>query len=79
MDGSFSTELSQMTRMWAVAIHKHSDDVDGFVYVSRHINTANAVVLFDRATGNLQAPRYHSLLAHAGAVSALKALAVDFI
>lgn len=40
-------------KRWSAAIHAHSDHVDGFVYMSRHINNEKAVVLFDRAQGKL--------------------------
>jgi len=78
LDGRFSTELAyDVTQRWSVAIHQHPAQVDGFVFVSRHINTGQAVVLFDRAAGKLQAPHYQPLLAHGKALAALRALAVD--
>lgn len=62
LDGSFSTETPyQMTQRWAVAFHGHPANVDGFRYISRHLNTGLAVVLFDRAAAKLHAARYHPL------------------
>lgn len=80
LDGSFSTELNlSLTQLWGVALHEHPDKVDGFVYVSRHINTVHAVVLFERAAGKLLTPQYQPLITHHGAVATLSALGVDFI
>jgi hypothetical protein len=44
-----------LPQQWSLAIHKHPATVDGFVYMSRHLNTEEAVVLFDRALGKLTA------------------------
>lgn len=80
LDGSFSTELNlSLTQVWGVALHEHPDKVDGFVYVSRHINTAHAVVLFERAAGKLLTPQHQPLANHGGAMATLNALGVDFI
>lgn len=38
-----------LTRQWALAVHQNHSHVDGFMYMSRHMNTQKAVVLFDRA------------------------------
>ena len=42
-----------LPQQWSLAIHKHPATVDGLVYMSRHLNTEEAVVLFDRALGKL--------------------------
>lgn len=39
----------RLTQQWALAVRLHSANVDGFVYMSRHVNTQKAVLLFDRA------------------------------
>lgn len=42
-----------VTQHWSLAVHDHPDNVDGFVYMSRHLNTDKAVVLFDRAKSKI--------------------------
>jgi hypothetical protein len=37
------------TQRWAAAVHAHPAHVDGFIFVSRQLNTKKAFVLFDRA------------------------------
>lgn len=51
LSGNASYRLPQK---WSQAIHRHPDAVDGFVYMSRHLNTERAVVLFDRAGARLR-------------------------
>lgn len=41
-------------KRWSAAIHAHPDNVDGFVYMSRHLNDEKAFVLFDRARHKLR-------------------------
>ncbi|AXA90827.1 RES family NAD+ phosphorylase [Massilia sp. YMA4] len=41
------------TKKWSTAVHRHPDEVDGFLYMSRHKNDEKAVVLFERAAGKL--------------------------
>ncbi|MES2297240.1 MAG: RES family NAD+ phosphorylase [Pseudomonadota bacterium] len=38
-----------ITQRWSLAVFNHPAHVDGFVYMSRHVNTSKAVILFDRA------------------------------
>ena len=76
LDGSFSAASYDETRPWAIAIHDHPQNVDGFLYMSRHISSGRAVVLFDRAKGKLKATRYQPLLKHPEAKAALRALHV---
>lgn len=49
---------------WSEAIHSHPDNVDGLIYVSRHLNNAEAIVLFERAAPKLSARNVGSLLTH---------------
>ena len=51
LSGNASYRLPQR---WSQAIHRHPDEVDGFLYMSRHLNTEQAVVLFDRAGAALR-------------------------
>jgi hypothetical protein len=48
------TASLKTTRNWSAAVHDHPDQVDGFVYMSRHKNDEKAVVLFDRAAPKLK-------------------------
>jgi hypothetical protein len=51
LSGSASYRLPQR---WSQAVHAHPEQVDGFVYMSRHLNTERAIVLFDRAGGRIR-------------------------
>jgi hypothetical protein len=51
LSGNASYGLPQR---WSQAVHRHPDAVDGFVYMSRHLNTEPAAVLFDRAGGKIR-------------------------
>jgi len=49
-DGSLSTLLPyDLPQAWSLAVHNHPAKVDGFLYVSRHLNNECAVVVFSRA------------------------------
>ncbi len=53
-----------MTQQWALAVYRNPKEFDGFMYMSRHLNTGKAVLLFDRAGSKLQsAPKPPPLLA----------------
>jgi len=43
-----------LPQRWSQAVFRHGDAVDGFLYMSRHLNTEQAVVLFDRAGGKIR-------------------------
>lgn len=77
IDSSISTiEDYALPQRWAVAVHRHKLNVDGIVYMSRHINTEKAVVLFDRAKAKLTAVQYTPLPDYPGALRAVLALGV---
>lgn len=42
-----------ITQQWSLAVFNHPSNVDGFVYMSRHVDTDNAVILFDRAASKI--------------------------
>jgi hypothetical protein len=68
-DSSISTITPYaLPQRWSVAIHKHSDKVDGLLYMSRHLNSEKAVVLFDRAEHKLRAVQYVPLMDYPGAL-----------
>lgn len=59
-----TTRTRRRTKRWSAAIHAHADNVDGFLYMSRHKNDEKAVVLFDRARAKLTLITAESLLGH---------------
>lgn len=79
-DGSFSTQVPyDVPQQWALAIHRHPDQVDGFTYVSRHMNTHLAVALFERAGAKLRSAQYTVFKDYSGALRALRAFNVRMI
>jgi hypothetical protein len=49
-DGSLSTvQPYDIPQAWSAAVHAHKEKVDGFLYVSRHLNNELALVVFERA------------------------------
>jgi hypothetical protein len=44
-----------MTQRWALAVFNNPLQVDGFIYMSRHLNDQRAVILFDRARPRIRA------------------------
>lgn len=78
-DGSLSTVMPYtLPQQWSRAIYRHPQKVDGIVYMSRHVNDAKAVVLFDRAAPKLRATRYRPLPDAPGVARALTALHIRF-
>lgn len=53
-DGALSTIVPyDVPRQWSLAVHRHPRRVDGFLSMSRHLNTSEALVLFDGAESRL--------------------------
>lgn len=52
--GLSGTASYRLPQRWSQALHAHPDTVDGFVYMSRHLNTERAIVLFDRAGARIR-------------------------
>jgi hypothetical protein len=78
-NGSISTILPyNLPQQWSVAIHKHPQKMDGILYVSRHLNDRNAVVIFDRANHKIAGPKYDQLVKAPDGIAAMKALKLDF-
>ena len=42
-----------LTQAWSQAVYANPARYDGFLYMSRHLNTRRAVALFDRAAGKI--------------------------
>jgi len=51
-------------QQWSKALHDHPEGIDGFIYMSRHVNDREAVVLFERAEKWLEASVQTRLLDH---------------
>jgi hypothetical protein len=51
-------------KAWSRAIHDHPDSVDGFRYVSRHLNTGMCYLVFDRAADKITLNNATPLSAH---------------
>jgi hypothetical protein len=78
-DGSVSTVVPpDIPQLWAMAIERHQQRVDGILYMSRHINNQRAVVVFNRAARKLHSPKYTPLSKAAGASRAKRALGIKF-
>jgi hypothetical protein len=74
-----STILSyDIPQRWSLALHRHPAGVDGLVYMSRHVNSKRAVVVFDRAANKLGTASYKSLTRTNGALSAVMDLRINF-
>jgi len=74
LSGTPSYEIPQA---WSKAVFEHPAAVDGFIYMSRLMNTERAIVLFQRghsATLKAQAP--HPLVRHADYLDAELKLAI---
>ncbi len=61
---------------WSSAIYHHPANVDGFIYMSRHLNTDKAVVLFDRAKSKIQMHTATPLTNYPGFARAAKLLGI---
>ncbi len=78
-DGSMSTVMPYtLPQLWARAVHRHRDNVDGILFVSRHVNTSKAVVVFDRAVRKLGRATYMPLPLVPRALAAARALHISF-
>jgi hypothetical protein len=76
--GAISTAMPyDVPQRWSKALHDHPVDADGMVYMSRHVNTERAVVVFDRARAKLIASSYMLLAATTGVHQALSNLHVS--
>lgn len=72
-----STILSyDLPQRWSRALHRHPAAVDGLLYMSRHVNSEKAVVVFDRAATKLRMASCEPLVATAGALAAVMNLRI---
>lgn len=54
----------QITQAWSHAVFQNPAKFDGFIYMSRHLNTEKAVMLFDRARSKIRMASAQPLLSH---------------
>lgn len=55
-----------VTQLWSAAVHNHPANVDGFIFISKQINTKKALVVFHRAQSKFGAAAYTPLLSAPG-------------
>jgi hypothetical protein len=78
-DGSMSTITPyRLPQLWSMAIHRHPLNVDGIIYMSRHVNDKKAVVIFDRARGKINHAAHTSLPMARGALATVVGLRISF-
>lgn len=51
-----------LTQLWGAAVHGHPAQVDGFIFVSKQLNTKKAIVVFHRARFKFGPATYTPLL-----------------
>lgn len=65
-----------LTQQWALGVFQNPAEFDGFIYMSRHINSGQAVVLFDRAKPKIRLQRSTQLPYYAGFAQAARLLGI---
>lgn len=70
--GLAGTSDYSLTQRWSLAVYSNPMTADGFIYMSRHLNTEKAVVLFDRAQRKLKLVSASRLTETVGFASAAK-------
>lgn len=64
------------TQRWSLSVYQNPHNYDGFVYMSRHLNTEKAVTLFDRANSKIQMTSATNLVAYPGFAAAARMLGI---
>jgi hypothetical protein len=78
-DGALSTITPyDLPQQWAMAIHRHPQRVDGLLYMSRHLNDRQAVVVFSRAEAKLGTATYAPLMSARSIHSVIVELHISF-
>jgi len=67
-----------LTQQWSRAVHDNPTRYDGFLYMSRHLNTGRAVALFERAGSAIHLDFYSPLASANGFGMAVRQLAIEF-
>ncbi|MGJ7916197.1 RES family NAD+ phosphorylase [Massilia sp. LXY-6] len=76
--GLAGTTDYRLTQQWARAVYDNPAGYDGFLYMSRHLNTKRAVALFDRAKSKIQLASYSPLANAVGFKAAVKRFGIQF-
>jgi RES domain-containing protein len=77
--GAISTIVPyELPQKWSKAVHRHSQNVDGILYMSRHLNDRPAVVVFSRAAGKFGNASYTPLNSAPAVAVAKRALSLTF-
>lgn len=72
-DGTLSTIVPyDVPQQWSLAVHRHHRRVDGFLCMSRHLDTSVAIVLFARAEPSLSLTNAVPFRRHPQAVRVLR-------
>jgi hypothetical protein len=65
-----------ITQQWSLAIYQNPSNFDGFMYMSRHLNTDKAVILFDRCSHKISMTTADELINYPSFTSAAKTLGI---
>lgn len=65
-----------VTQLWGAAVHDHPAKVDGFIFVSKQLNTKKAIVVFDRARPKFGKADYTPLASAPGLTQAKNRLGI---
>lgn len=65
-----------VTQLWGAAVHNHPATVDGFIFVSKQLNTKKAIVVFDRAKSKFSKADYVPLSSAPGLTQAKNRLGI---
>lgn len=65
-----------ITQQWALGVFQNLAQFDGFIYMSRHLNSGQAVVLFDRAKSKIRLQRSTQLIHYPGFAQAARLLGI---
>jgi hypothetical protein len=78
-DGALSTITPyDLPQQWAMAIYRHPQRVDGLLYMSRHLNDRQAVVVFSRAEAKLGTATYGPLMSARSIHTVIQELHISF-
>ncbi|WP_338849941.1 RES family NAD+ phosphorylase [Massilia sp. W12] len=63
-----------VTRQWALGVFQNPAEYDGLLYMSRHVNTGKAVVLFSRAQSKIRVQNMQALFMAPGLAASARRL-----
>lgn len=65
-----------VTQLWGTAVHVHPTNVDGFIFVSKQLNTKKAIVVFNRAETKFGSATFTPLMSARGLSQAKNRLGI---